>query len=152
MRLAVKSRSEAETRQVGRRLAGLLRAGDIVLLCGELGAGKTAFVGGIGDGLGVEEPVTSPSFILVNRYDSGFLPLVHADVYRLASMSEFEDLGAFEDAASGVLVVEWGEAVEPRVPDDHLRIEITVEEDETRTIGFIASPTWESRPLEELQT
>ena len=78
------------TRAVGRRLASLLRPGDVVLLSGELGAGKTLFAGGIGDGLGVDQPVVSPTFVLVRQYE-GLLPMFHADIYRLGSTAEIDE-------------------------------------------------------------
>ena len=85
-----------------------LRAGDVVLLAGRLGAGKTLLAAGIGEGLGVEEPLTSPSFILARAHE-GFLPVVHADVYRLGTSAEFEDLDLPEQARDGVLLIEWGD-------------------------------------------
>jgi len=75
--------SDAQTRAVARRLASLLRPNDVLLLCGPLGSGKTAFVAGLAEGLGIDDPVTSPSFVIAHRYDGGFIPLVHADVYRV---------------------------------------------------------------------
>src|SRR5690606_19484421 len=78
--------SEIDTRAAAGRLAALCRPGDVIVLEGPLGAGKTAFTAGLADGLGVEELVVSPSFVLMRRYDSGFLPLVHVDVYRIRSM------------------------------------------------------------------
>ena len=99
-----------ETLALGRHLAGLLRAGDVVLLAGRLGAGKTVFAAGVGEGLGVEEQLTSPTFILARTHE-GFLPVVHADVYRLGTSAEFEDLDLPEQARDGVLLIEWGDAV-----------------------------------------
>lgn len=140
--------SEADTEALGGRLAADLRPGDIVLLAGGLGAGKTLFTRGLATGLGVDEPVTSPSFILVRKYETGFLPIVHVDVYRLSSFNEFEDLDVFEMARDGVLVIEWGDAVEPALPDDHLRIEFEVADDESRTLRFVTEGSWSSRTLE----
>jgi tRNA threonylcarbamoyl adenosine modification protein YjeE len=97
------------TRAVGRRLASLLRPGDVVLLSGELGTGKTLFAGGIGDGLGVDQPVVSPTFVLVRQYE-GLLPMFHADIYRLGSTAEIDDLELPAAASDGVLVVERGDA------------------------------------------
>lgn len=150
MTVEVASHSDADTRAAGRRLAGLLRRGDIVLLCGELGAGKTAFVGGLAEGLGVEETVTSPSFVLVRRYQSGFIPLVHADVYRLGTIAEFDDLDVFREAGDGVLVVEWGNAVAAALPDEHLRVDVKVTGPNERVLEFHPTGSWAKRPLEEL--
>jgi len=143
-------RTEAETRGVAARLAALCRSGDVIALAGPLGAGKTAFTGGLADGLGVEEPVTSPSFILMRRYDSGFLPLVHVDVYRLSSIGEFEDLATLEEGADGVVVIEWGNAVMGVLGDDYLVIGFEVNEDESRTLRLEAHGNWRGRPLSEV--
>jgi tRNA threonylcarbamoyladenosine biosynthesis protein TsaE len=140
--------TEADTRAVARKLAASLRPGDIVLLAGGLGVGKTLFTSGLAAGLGVDEPVVSPSFVLVRQYGSGFLPVVHVDVYRLGSLHEFEDLDVFELAADGVLVIEWGDAVESALPEDHLRIEFAVGPDETRLLRLIPSGGWVERDLE----
>ncbi len=122
----------------------------MLAISGPLGAGKTAFVGGLAEGLGIDEPVTSPSFVLMRRYDSGFVPLVHVDVYRLSSMGEFEDLNAFDEADDGVLVIEWGSAVGPALPHDHLVVDIAIEDEQTRTVQLIPAGTWIGRPLTEL--
>lgn len=139
--------TEADTRVVGRKLAATLRPGDIVLLTGGLGVGKTLFTTGIAAGLGVEEQVVSPSFVLVRQYRSGFLPMVHVDVYRLGSINEFEDLEVLDLAADGVLVIEWGDALEGAIPEDHLRIDFMVEDDGTRVLQMVPSGTWSGRDL-----
>lgn len=138
-----------DTRAAGRRLAGILRPGDIVLVAGDLGAGKTVFAGGIGDGLGVDEPVISPSFILSRRYE-GLLPMVHADVYRLGSSAEIVDLDLLTEAADGVLVVEWGHVSEPTFGEDHLLVHLEIGEDESRTITLQPRGAWASRPVSEV--
>jgi tRNA threonylcarbamoyladenosine biosynthesis protein TsaE len=134
-----------DTANLAARLAPLLRPGDIIVLCGQLGSGKTLFAGGIAAGLGVEELVTSPSFVLVREYRSGFLPLIHADIYRLTSRNEFDDLDLIPQAADGVLVIEWGDAIEQMLPADHLQVEIDVEDDGTRRITLHPSGAWVSR-------
>ncbi len=80
----------------------------------------------------------------------GFLPLVHVDVYRLSSLNEFDDLDAFELASKGVLVIEWGDAIESTLPDEYLKIEFAVEDDEVRTLTVAGTGTWEDRDLEGL--
>ncbi len=136
-----------DTESLGGRLASSLRPGDVVVLAGGLGAGKTLFTKGLATGLGVEEAVVSPSFVLVREYRSGFMPVVHVDVYRLGSFNEFDDLDVLEMSKDGVLVVEWGEAVESALPADHLRIEFVVGEDESRLLRFVGEGEWAKRDL-----
>jgi len=147
--IEITTASPAETLAVGRHLAALLRAGDVILLAGRLGAGKTVLAAGIGEGLGVEEPLTSPSFILA-RDHQGFMPVIHADVYRLGSSAEFEDLDLPEQAREGVLLIEWGDAVAHGIPDGYLLVRIEVGDGETRTISLTPSGNWVERPLDEL--
>jgi tRNA threonylcarbamoyladenosine biosynthesis protein TsaE len=114
------------TRALARALAGHATPGDVVLLSGELGAGKTAFAQGFGAGLGIDEPITSPTFTLARHYETGRLPLHHVDVYRLERLSEMHDIGIAELLDSGgVLLVEWGEAIEPALPADFLTVRLT---------------------------
>lgn len=138
-----------DTRSLGRRLAAFLRGGDILLLKGDLGAGKTVFAGGIAEGLGVEEQVTSPTFVLVRWY-RGLMPFVHADVYRLGSSAEIEDLDLPDEALDGVLVVEWGDVAEQQFGEDHLLVDIAAGEDEVRMIRLFPVGAWEDRSLEGL--
>ncbi len=150
MTVELSSNGEVDTRAIGRRLASFLGRGDVVLLAGELGAGKTAFAGGLAEGMGIEEPVISPSFMLVRRYAGGFTPLTHADVYRLTTMNELEDLDLFEEARDGVLIVEWGNTVASAMPDDHLRVEIEVTGTNDRVVRLIPCGAWQSRSLKEM--
>ena len=136
-----------DTRGLGRRLAASLRGGDVLLLKGDLGAGKTVLAGGIAEGLGVEEQVTSPTFVLVRWYD-GLMPFVHADVYRLGSSAEIEDLDLPDEALDGVLVVEWGDVAEQQFGDDHLLVDIMVNDDGSRTIRLIPAGAWQDRSFE----
>lgn len=149
MSLTLRCPEEADTRAVGRRLASLLRAGDVVLLTGDLGAGKTVFASGIAEGLGVAEQVVSPSFILARRYE-GLIGLVHADLYRVGSSAEVEDLDLLEAAADGVLVVEWGEAAERCFPADHLLVRLEANDEGVRTVTLHRRGSWQARPLEEV--
>ena len=125
--------TDGDMRDLGRRLAALLRAGDLVILAGPLGAGKTTLVQGIGAGLGVRGPVTSPTFVIARVHPavagSGPLgpALVHADAYRLGSIGEVDDLDLDTDAASAVTVVEWGTGLAEVLAAD--RLEITIEPD-----------------------
>ena len=145
----ISTNNAAETLALGRRLASMLRAGDVVLLAGGLGAGKTLFASGIGEGLGVEEQMTSPSFILA-RSHQGFVPVIHADVYRLGTSAEFEDLDLSEQARDGVLLIEWGDVVAHGVPEDHLMVKIEIVAESERLFRFIPSGSWMTRPLGEL--
>lgn len=149
MTTAVSCPSEADTRAVGRRLASLLRRGDVVLLSGELGAGKTVFASGIAEGLGVEGPVVSPSFVLVRSY-RGLMPMTHADLYRIGSSGEIADLDLGSEAADGVLVVEWGDVSEQSFTDDHLMVRITAGDGGVRTIRLEPHGAWKGRPLGEV--
>lgn len=143
--------TEADTRSVGRRLAALCRPADVIVLHGPLGSGKTSFAAGLAEGLAVEEMVTSPSFVLMRRYDSGFLPLVHVDVYRLSTVGEFDDLDSLDEGSEGVVVIEWGEAVISELPDDRLRVGFEVEEDGCRVLTVTPMGDWQERPLMELE-
>jgi tRNA threonylcarbamoyladenosine biosynthesis protein TsaE len=115
-------------RALGRRLAGLLRAGDLVTLSGALGAGKTTLVQGIGEGLGVRGPVTSPTFVIARVHPSvtGGPDLVHADAYRLASPAEVDDLDLDATVDSSVTVIEWGGGLAERLTADRLEVTITL--------------------------
>ena len=124
--------TDADMRDLGRRLAALLRPGDLVILSGPLGAGKTTLVQGIGAGLGVRGPVTSPTFVIarVHPVVSGTGPaLVHADAYRLGSLREVDDLDLDADMASAVTVVEWGEGLAEGLAEDRLVISIQPDPD-----------------------
>ncbi len=150
MTIELRSTSEVETRAIGRRLASFLGPGDILLLAGELGAGKTAFAGGLAEGLGIEEPVISPSFMLVRRYAGGFTPLTHADVYRVESLNELDDLDLFEASRDGVLIVEWGNSVVSAMPVDHLSVEIEVAGPNERVLRLVPHGAWLTRSLKEI--
>jgi tRNA threonylcarbamoyladenosine biosynthesis protein TsaE len=145
--LTVVCREEADTLAVAGRLAAEVKPGDVVVLKGGLGSGKTRFAGGLAAGLGVEEAVVSPSFVLMREYRSGFLPVIHVDVYRLGSINEFDDLDVYERASEGVLVIEWGDAVASALPSDVLTVEFEVGEDEERTLRFVPAGEWSSRDL-----
>jgi tRNA threonylcarbamoyladenosine biosynthesis protein TsaE len=116
--------SEQETVAIGRRLAADLQEGAVVLLYGDLGAGKTAFVRGLAEGLNIPpEAVSSPTFTIMQEYRGGRLPLFHADLYRLSDQREIADLGVEEIAAEGVLAIEWAEKTDdPPSPAVRVRI------------------------------
>lgn len=126
----------ADTRAFGEELAGLLRAGDLVVLSGPLGAGKTVLVQGIGAGLGVAGAVTSPTFVIA-RVHRGRLPMVHVDAYRLGDVpdprAEVDDLDLDAELDDAVMVVEWGEGLVERLADAHLLVRLERRDDEVRT-------------------
>ena len=118
------SSSEAETEALGERLAGLLRVGDVVALYGDLGAGKTTFVRGLARGLGSEDAVASPTFVLMHVYE-GRLPLYHFDAWRLEGPGDLAALGVEEYLeGDGVAVVEWSERAEGLFPPERLEVHL----------------------------
>ena len=145
----------AQMRALGRRLAALLRAGDLVVLTGPLGAGKTTLVQGIGEGLGVRGPVTSPTFVIARVHPSlrGGPALVHADAYRLGGRAEVDDLDLDADLESSVTVVEWGEGLVEELASSVLQIRIAPAaederpdaDDEPRTVSITGTGArWEA--------
>jgi tRNA threonylcarbamoyladenosine biosynthesis protein TsaE len=131
MRELVEVATAGEMRGLGRRLAADLRAGDLLVLSGPLGAGKTTLVQGIGEGLGVRGPVTSPTFVIARVHPSlwGGPALVHADAYRLGGVAEIDDLDLDSDAASSVTAVEWGEGLAEGLSEDRLEVSIELSGD-----------------------
>ena len=136
----------ADTQAFGRELADLLRAGDLVVLAGPLGAGKTALTQGIGAGLGVRGPVTSPTFVLARVHRGGRVPLVHVDAYRLGSMADVDDLDLDATAEEAVTVVEWGHGLVEQLADEHLVVELDRRDDDVRTARLVpVGVGWERR-------
>lgn len=128
--MLVCSNDPDSTRAIAAAVASVARAGDVILLSGDMGSGKTVFAQGFGRALGVTEPMTSPTFTLVNSYDCGRVTLHHADLYRLDRTGEVADLALAELAdLSGILLVEWGEAA-ATVVRDHLAIRLEPIDDE----------------------
>jgi tRNA threonylcarbamoyladenosine biosynthesis protein TsaE len=151
MDLALRSGTADDTRRIGEALADLLRPHDVVVLTGELGAGKTTLVQGLAHGLGATEHVTSPTFTLVREYVTGRVPVAHVDVYRLERVQDVVDLTLEELLeGEGVLLVEWGDAVEELLAPDRLRVELTGIDpsggSEERRIELTSTgPSWEAR-------
>jgi tRNA threonylcarbamoyladenosine biosynthesis protein TsaE len=136
-----------ETKRLASALAELARPGDLVLLAGDLGAGKTAFTQGFGAALGVSERITSPTFTLVNQYE-GRLVLNHIDAYRIEQLAEVLDIGLPELLdEGGVTVIEWGDAIVPALPADFLLIQITMGDgDDDRTFELTTTGLrWSAR-------
>ena len=133
-----------DTRQLGETLAMDLRAGDLVVLTGPLGAGKTALTQGIGRGLGVQGRVTSPTFVIA-RVHRGSTPLVHVDAYRLRDSGrlDLDDLAVDEDLETSVVVVEWGEGVVEALSDSRLEVLLERHDDDSRTATVTGvGPRW----------
>jgi tRNA threonylcarbamoyladenosine biosynthesis protein TsaE len=138
-----------QTRALAVRLAGLLRPGDLLVLSGDLGAGKTTFTQGLGRGLGVRGDVTSPTFVISRVHPSltGGPPLVHVDAYRLGGLTELDDLDLDTSLAEAVTVVEWGTGLAESLAEDRLEVEILRahgdEAGETRTLTLVGvGPRW----------
>lgn len=122
----MKTHSPQETRALGSSLARQLRPGDVLLLWGDLGAGKSEMTRGIAEGLGVTATVTSPSFTILNVYDDGRIPLYHFDWYRLNSVDELYEMGMDEYlGGDGVAVVEWPSQCPEAIPETHLAVRLT---------------------------
>ena len=133
------SHSPEETRRLAARLAEALAPGDVILLMGDLGAGKTCFVQGLARGLGIPEgEVSSPTFILIQEYPGGRLPLYHVDLYRLQPEEALEDLGLEEFLeAGGVTVVEWGDRLAGYFPEPRLEVYLLWRAPEVREITLV---------------
>jgi len=145
--ILARTKSVDDTRALAAEVAALARPGDLILLAGDLGAGKTSFVQGFGRALGVEEAITSPTFVLVRTYE-GVFPVVHVDVYRLEHLQELADLGIGELLdQGGVTLVEWGDVVVPVLPTDFLEVQLALGEgEEERTLSLRAVGTgWSAR-------
>ncbi len=150
-RIVVTTATAGRTRTLGRRLARLLRPGDVLLLQGPLGAGKTTFAQGVGAGLGVEGPVRSPTFVLLARHE-GRTPLSHADLYRLDDPAQVAELALEEQAADGVLVVEWPERGLDALPPSHLLVVFEpVAGSTVRRLTFVAAGDRYQRVLDGMQ-
>jgi len=136
------------TRAVGRATAGLVQRGDVIVVAGDLGSGKTTFVQGLAAGLGIAESVVSPTFTLAREY-VGAIRLVHVDVYRLDRAQELLDLGLEDLADDAVLAVEWGDVAVAYLPADHLAVRLTSEPGagpDERTVSITATgPSWAAR-------
>lgn len=136
----------ADTEALGAWLGARLGAGDVVLLSGPLGAGKTVLARGIGRGLGVAGPVTSPTFVIAREHapapDGRGVPLVHVDAYRLGGRAELDDLDLDTDLTAAAVVVEWGEGVAGGLAARYLLVRLTRRDDDSR----LAQLSWQSEP------
>lgn len=141
-----------DTEEFGRKLGGLVRGGDLVLLSGPLGAGKTALVRGLAAGLGVTGRVSSPTFVIARVHepapDGRGVPLVHVDAYRLGGhLDELDDLDLDTDLVDAVVAVEWGEGAAERLSEDHLLIRLERQDDDVRIAHLHPHGAWTERDL-----
>lgn len=142
--------SPAQTQAIAAALGAAARPGDVIVLAGDLGAGKTTFTKGFGAALGISEPITSPTFTLAREY-SGRLTLHHLDVYRLEQLDEVLDLALPELLESGgVVVIEWGDTILPALPPDYLDLRLGFGDgDDDRVMEFrLVGPRWAARAAE----
>lgn len=140
MAIEIETETADRTRAVGEAVASLLQPRDTVILTGDLGAGKTTLVQGIGRGLGVEDHVASPTFTLVREY-AGSLDVAHVDVYRLERIQDVVDLGLDElGGPERVLLVEWGDAISDLLPEDRLRVELTTARNDSEVRRIVLTP------------
>ncbi len=146
----IKVHSVEEMERLGAKTASFLGPGDVVILTGELGSGKTVFCRGLGRGLGVLEMITSPSFTLINEYQ-GKIPFYHLDVYRLDGPADLEELG-YEDYfyGEGVAAVEWGDRVRVLLPEEYLEVRLEVLGEGLRSLEFIPHGPRFAKVVEEV--
>ena len=144
--------SPEETAHLAGTIGKIIREGTVICLDGELGVGKTLFVRALARTLGVESDVTSPTFNLMNIYEA-VCPIVHFDLYRIASEEELEDIGFFEyaEATEGIVLIEWAEKFPNAMPADHLSVRIEALNDEERQFTFVAKGKKSRALLEELK-
>ena len=135
-----------DTRALGAALAELVRPGDLLVLVGPLGAGKTALTQGLGAALGVREPVTSPTFVIARVHRGGRVPLVHVDAYRLGGAADVDDLDLDASTDESVTVVEWGQGLVEQLADEHLEVRLDRRDDDVRTAVLVPhGPGWQQR-------
>ena len=116
------SHSETETKELAKKIAQNLKPGDVIVLTGELGSGKTKFTEGFLSYFNLENELSSPTFNIVNEYDTPNFPIYHFDVYRLEDIDEFYAIGGEEYFSSGICIIEWGEKIEEALPPSYLKI------------------------------
>lgn len=116
------SNSENKTKEFAKNLASKLQKGDIIILTGDLGSGKTKFTEGFLSYFGLEHEISSPTFTIVNEYHSPIIDICHFDVYRLNDIDEFYEIGGEEYFDKGICIIEWGEIIETALPKDYIKI------------------------------
>lgn len=120
--IKVQSQNEKQTLEIGKKLGSKLKKGDIVVLTGELGSGKTKLTEGILSYYNLQNEISSPTFTIVNEYNANGTPLYHFDVYRLGDSSEFFEIGGEEYFENGICIIEWGEIIQDTLPKDYIQI------------------------------
>ena len=133
--MIIETNSEKETFELGKKIGDNAKAGQIYTLTGDLGVGKTVFTQGLAAGLGITEPVNSPTFTIVQMYEDGRLPFYHFDVYRIGDIEEMEEIG-YDDYffGNGVCMIEWAELIEELIPENS--IHVTIEKDLERGFDY----------------
>jgi len=121
--IEIQSNSELDTIEIAKKIASKLSENDIVILSGDLGAGKTKFAGGILEYFGLKNEVSSPTFTIVNEYDANNKKIYHFDLYRLLDVDEFYSIGGEEYFDNGICIIEWGEKIEEILPENYIKIE-----------------------------
>ncbi|MBR4261156.1 MAG: tRNA (adenosine(37)-N6)-threonylcarbamoyltransferase complex ATPase subunit type 1 TsaE [Clostridia bacterium] len=146
------SKSENDTIEFANSLASLLKNGDIIVLSGDLGSGKTKFTQGILKHFGLENEISSPTFTIVNEYHKDEINIYHFDVYRLSDSDEFYAIGGDEYLNNGICIIEWGEIIEDVLPNDYIKINFTkdAENENYRTLELIANGTNSQNILNQL--
>lgn len=130
------SNSEEETIELGKKVAKNLKKGNIIILSGDLGSGKTKFTEGVLTYFGLQNEISSPTFTIVNEYNANNINIYHFDVYRLSDVDEFEAIGGEEYFEKGICIIEWGELIEPILPENYVKITFSrnLENENTRNI------------------
>ena len=133
--MIIETRSPEETFELGKKIGEAAKPGQVYTLNGDLGVGKTVFTQGVAEGLGITEPVSSPTFTIVQVYEEGRLPFYHFDVYRIGDIEEMEEIG-YDDYffGEGICLIEWAELIRDILPEK--RIEITIEKDLTQGFDY----------------
>ena len=119
------SKSENDTKKLAIKMASMLKKGDLIVLCGELGSGKTKFTEGFLTYFGLDNEISSPTFTIVNEYKKDDINIYHFDVYRLEDSSEFYEIGGDEYFENGICLIEWGELIEDALPNEYIKIDFS---------------------------
>jgi len=149
-KIRILSNSEADTRKVAQKIAQLFHSGDIIILDGDLGAGKTYFVKGFAEGFHSEDPVSSPTFSIANFYRSDKSDILHIDLYRISNMDEFNDLGLSDYFGQSITLIEWGKKFAEYF-EDYLLISFEINDDNVRTLTFEAQGDKYNPIMDELK-